>query len=230
MKKTLKLISLLAVVVTLLSCATFKTEKKNVAYAGMYEKKPVSVLIMPPINKTTSIEAKDYFYSTLTSPVAERGFYVVPPFISMEILKRESAYDAERFLESSLKKFGEMYGADVALFTIIHQWDKSALTSDVTVGVEYIIRSIKTGEILYQRKGSIVYDTSIRINGGGLFGLLATVVASSVNTAVTDYVPVSRSCNSYTLADLPAGKYHSKFDKDGEESAGANDFTVTLGK
>lgn len=230
MKKALKLVCLMAIVVSLLSCATVKTEKKNVAYAGMYDEKPVSVLIMPPINKTTSIEAKEYFYSTLTSPVAERGFYVVPPFISMEILKRESAYDAEMFLEASLKKFGEMYGADVALFTIIHSWDKSALTSDVTVGVEYIVRSIKTGEILYQRKGSIVYDTSIKINTGGIFGILASVAASAVSTAVTDYVPVSRSCNTYTLADLPAGKYSPKFDKDGEEPAGVNDFTVTLGK
>lgn len=230
MKKIIKLITLTAIVVSLLSCATTKTETKNVAYAGMYDQKPVSVLIMPPINKTTSIEAKEYFYSTLKSPVAEKGYYVIPPFISMEILKRESAYDAERFLEAPLKKFGELYGADVALFTIIHSWDKNALTADVTVGVEYIVRSIKTGETLYHRKGTIVYDTSIKVNAGGIFGLLASVAASAVSTAVTDYVPVARACNSYTLEDLPAGKYNPKFDKDGEEPAGVNNFTATIDK
>lgn len=227
MKHMLKYITFGALIASLASCATSPGPKGDI-YAGIYEEKPVSVLIMPPINKTTSIEAKEYFYSTLTSPIAEKGFYVVPPFISMEILKQESAYDAERFIESPLTKFGQLYGADLALFTIIHKWDKSALTSKVSVGVEYLFRSTKTGDIVYNRRGTIVYDTSIKIDNGGLLGVLVSAAASAANTATTDYVPIARKCNKYTLADLPAGKYNPKFDTDAEEKAGINNFTVTL--
>ncbi len=229
MKKTVQLIAVAALAVILASCATAKTDKKNVAYAGMYEEKPVSVLIMPPINRSTAVEAKEYFYSTLHTPVAEHGYYVIPPFISMEILKRESAYDAERFLEAPLKKFGQLYGADVALFTVIHKWDKSALFNNITIDVEYIFRSVDTGATLYKRRGAIVYDTSIATgSGGGLIGLLVKVTANAIATAVTDYVPVSRQCNSYTLSDMPAGKYHKEFGLDGEKPAGAPMFQAKL--
>ena len=72
---------------------------------------------MPPINRSTNVEAKEYFHSTLIVPLANQGYYVIPPFLSMEILKRESAYDAELFLNSTLSKFGEVFGADIVLFT-----------------------------------------------------------------------------------------------------------------
>jgi len=46
---------------------------------------------MPPINKSTNVEAKEYFHSTMNIPIANAGYYVIPPFLSMEILKKESA-------------------------------------------------------------------------------------------------------------------------------------------
>lgn len=229
MKKTLRLIAVAALAVILASCATAKTEKKNVAYAGMYQEKPVSVLLMPPINRSTAVEAKEYFYSTLLTPVAEHGYYVIPPFISMEILKRESAYDSERFLDAPLKKFGQLYGANVALFTVIHKWDKSALFNTITIDVEYIFRSVDTGATLYKRRGAIVYDTSVASgNSGGIWGLIAKVAINAIATAATDYVPVSRQCNNYTLSDMPAGKYHKDFGLDGDQAAGAPMFQAKL--
>ena len=114
---------------------------KSVAYKGMYDEKPLSILIMPPVNRSTNVEAKEYFHSTLLIPIADAGFYVVPPFLSMEILKKESAYDSEMFLSSALTKFGEVFGADLVLFTIIHRWDKSGIASNVYVEVEYIFKN-----------------------------------------------------------------------------------------
>ena len=127
------------------SCSTTKPVLKSEAYKGMYSEKPLTVLIMPPINKTTSVDAKEYFHSTLNIPIANAGYYVIPTFLSMEILKRESAYDAELFLNSPLTKFGDVFGADVALFTIIHKWDKTY--GMVYVEVEHLVKSIKTNEV-----------------------------------------------------------------------------------
>ena len=122
-----KLVYLFALSLIMTSCGPTNTITKSQAYAGIYDQKPVSVLIMPPINRSTAVEAKEYFHSTLNVPIINSGYYVVPPFLSIEILKRESAYDAELFTERSLNIFKEIFGADLALFTIINKWDKSSI-------------------------------------------------------------------------------------------------------
>ncbi len=208
------------------SCSTTQPILKTVAYKGMYSEKPLTVLLMPPINKTTSVDAKEYFHSTLNVPIANAGFYVIPTFLSMEILKRESAYDAELFLNSPLTKFGEVFGADVALFTIIHKWDKTY--GMVYVEVEYVIKSVKTNEVLYTRKGQINYNTNVQVNNAGLEGALMSIAATAINTAATKYVDVARIANTYTFKDLPRGKYSPVNPNESTEYAGPKEFKVTL--
>jgi hypothetical protein len=226
--KKLVLILGIAAALVLSSCSSMKPTPRSTAYKGMYKEKPVSILIMPPINKTTNVECKEYFQTTLLAPLANAGYYVVPPFLSMEILKKESAYDSELFLNQPLTKFGEVFGADVALFTIIHKWDKSGLAATVTVDIEYIFKSISTGNVLYTRRGTVVYDSSVQTQGGGLGSLVASVALSAAKTALTNYMPIARACNGYTLTDIPAGKYSTEFEKDGAKPAGAKNFKVTI--
>ena len=210
------------------ACSTTKPVAKSVAYKHIYEEKPVAILFMPPINRSTAVDAKEFFHATLNIPIAEAGYYVIPPFISMEILKQESAYDAELFLDASLLKFGEIFGADLALFTIIHRWDKNALSANVFVEVEYVFKSIKTNEIVYSRRGNITCNASISTGVGGVWGLLADLAVSAINTAATKYVDVAKVCNTYTFSDLPAGKYNPKYGKDGAELAGQKEFKATV--
>ncbi len=225
-----ELIYLIGIIVTLSSCTTTSEITKSTAYKGIYDEKPLTVLLMPPINRSTNVEAKEYFHSTLNIPIANAGYYVIPPFLSMEILKRESAYDSDLFLNSPLDKFGEVFGADITVFTIIHKWDKSGLAAKVHVEVEYIIKSTKTNRIIYTRKGEVTYDASVSsgINGG--LGVLADMAASAINTAATKYVDVARACNAYTFKDLPAGKYSPLYRNDGAATAGKKEFKVNLNK
>lgn len=223
-----KLILTVIAVAFLSSCTTTAPIAKSIAYKGMYYEKPLTVLLMPPINRSTNVEAKEYFHSTLNIPIANAGFYVIPTFLSMEILKKESAYDAELFLNSPLNKFGEVFGADLAVFTIIHKWDKSGLAAKVYVEVEYIIKSIKTNEILYTRKGDVTYNTSVSTGAGGIAGLVADIALSAINTAATKYVDVARACNAYTFKDLPAGKYSPIYGTDGAQLAGKKEFKARL--
>ena len=209
------------------SCGTTSKLNKAQAYKGIYTEKHLSVLIMTPINISTNVDAKEYFYTTLNVPVINAGYYVIPPFLSMEILKRESAYDSELFINKpSLKIFNEIFGADLALFTIISKWDKSSLASRVTVEVEYILKSTHTNEIMYSRKGTILYNTSISSEGS----FLTNIVASAINTAATKYVDVARASNNYIFMDLPKGKYSPKYGLDREEMAGLKVIKVRLPK
>ena len=210
------------------SCTTSTKITKSTAYKGMYDEQPLSVLVMPPINRSTNIEAKEFFHATLNVPIANAGFYVVPPFLSMEILKRESAYDSELFLTQSLEKFNEIFDADIALFSIIHKWDKNTIGAKVNVDIEYILKSTITNEVLYTRYGSIIYDASVSTGGDGIYALLTDIALSAVNTAATKYVDLAKVCNGYTLSDLPKGKYSPWHNIDKDDYAGAKKFTKRL--
>ena len=212
-------------VVSLASCSTPTTLSQQ--YPGMYEEKPLSIAIMPPINQTTHAEAKDYFYTTMYMPLCEKGYYVYSPYLTMEMFQQESAYDAEMFLEADLTPFRNVLDADAAMFTIIKDWRRNNVGGMLTVKIEYILRSTKTGQTLYTREGEIKVDTSIDGGSGG-FGALVGMIATAINTAATDKVVAGRKCTAFVLTDLPAGKYSPMHEKDASNPAGKKFIKATV--
>lgn len=212
-------------VVSLASCSTPTTLSQQ--YPGMYEEKPLSIVIMPPINQTTHAEAKDYFYTTMYMPLCEKGYYVYSPYLTMEMFQQESAYDAEMFLEADLTPFRNVLDADAAMFTIIKDWRRNNVGGMLTVKIEYILRSTKTGQTLYTREGEIRVDTSIYGGSGGL-GALVGMIATAINTAATDKVVAGRKCTAFVLSDLPAGKYSPLHEKDASNPAGKKIIKATV--
>lgn len=222
--------ALLASIILLSSCGTTKqTHSKEEMYGALYNDHPTSIAIMPPINRTNNVEAKEFFYLTLSQPLSEQGYYVFPPFLTMEMFKTESAYDAEQFINGPLGKFKEVLGADAVLFTTINKWEKKAgLANTVNVEVEYSLRSTQNNEELFYRKGNIIYDASISSSGGGLMGALVNMAASAINTAATNHIKVARACNNFILSDTPAGTYSPNFGQDRSSLAGDKEFTQTI--
>ncbi|MCM1079395.1 MAG: DUF799 domain-containing protein [Bacteroidales bacterium] len=204
----------IASVIVLASCSSGLSLEKQ--YPLMYTERPTSIVIMPPINNTTHVEAKDYFYTTLYAPLCEKGYYVFSPYLTMELFQTESAYDAEMFIDGDLNVFKNVLGADAAMFTKITKWKRNNVGGTISAEVEYILRSTTTGETLYTRKGDIKLDTSV---GGG--NLLVNLIATAVATATTDKVEAGRACSMYVLSNMPAGKYDTaNFDKDRNKPAG----------
>ena len=220
-----KIIGIIMAVVSLASCSTPTTLSQQ--YPGMYEEKPLSIAIMPPINQTTHAEAKDYFYTTMYMPLCEKGYYVYSPYLTMEMFQQESAYDAEMFLEADLTPFRNVLDADAAMFTIIKDWRRNNIGGMLTVKIEYILRSTKTGQTLYTREGEIKVDTSIDGGSGG-FGALVGMIATAINTAATDKVVAGRKCTAFVLTDLPAGKYSPMHEKDASNPAGKKFIKATV--
>ncbi len=219
--KHLKSFLLMMAAVMFASCAQNIT--RGTQYPKMYEEKPVSIVVMPPINQTQHVEAKDYFYTTMYMPLCEKGYYVYSPMLTMEMFQSESAYDAEQFLNGDLGQFRNVLGADAAMFTVIKSWKRNNVGGKLTVGVEYILRSTKTGETLYHREGLIKVDTSVQ--GSGIFSLIAT----AVSTALTDKVVAGRKCTAFVLSDMPSGKYDETwFGKDEKQPAGKSYIKATV--
>lgn len=210
----MKRILLFAVVLALLtSCAHQITRGDQ--YAKMYEEKPTTILVMAPINKTNFPEAKDYFYTSLYQPLCEKGYYVFSPNMTMEMLQAESAYDSEMFIDGNLNKFGDFLNADACLFTTIKLWKRNNLGGRITVGIEYLLKSTKTGETLYKREGEIKLDRSVS-GGNPLINLIAT----AISTAATDKAEAGQACSAFVLSDMPVGKYDEQYGKDMKVPAG----------
>ena len=208
------------------SCA--QTITRGTQYAKMYEEQPTSIVVMPPINQTNFVEAKDYFYTTMHMPLSEKGYYVYSPYLTMEMFQTESAYDSEMFLEGDLTTFRNVLGADAAMFTIIKSWKRNNVGGKLTVGVEYILRSTKTGETIYKREGLIKVDTSVDTGGSGLFSAIVNLAATTLSTALTDKVIAGRRCTAFVLSDMPEGKYSPLFERDMELPAGESYIKATV--
>lgn len=221
--------NILLAIISLLLVSCSQKITRDMQYPKMYEEKPVSIVIMPPINQTQHVEAKDYFYTTMFAPLCEKGYYVFSPLLTMELFQSESAYDAEQFIEADLSQFRNVLGADAAMFTIIKSWKRNNIGGKLTVDVEYILRSTKTNETLYRREGNIKVDTSVSGGGGGVFGALVNLAATAISTATTDKVIAGRRCTAYVLSDMPVGKYDTElYGKDQKLPAGKSFVKATV--
>jgi hypothetical protein len=207
-----KLILLSLVSVVFASCSLQKPPTRAEAFEHFYNERPASIVVLPPVNKTANVEAKEFFATTMHRPLANYGYYIVPPLLMTEVLQNEGAYDTEMFLDQSLASFGEVFQANLALFPIIHKWKKIGLLGTIHIDIEFIFKDIETNEVVFTRFGEFVYNANNNSGGNILVSLLANVIA----TKFTDYVPVARQCVEMLIIDLPFGKYHEEYITDGK--------------
>ena len=198
----------------LTSCGMFNSLTRESQYAKMYEEKPVTLLVMPPINNSTNVEAKDLLYTSISRPLVEAGYYVISPLLAMDVLKTESAYDAENFFDAPLTAFNNYFGADAVVFSIIDSWAKRGL--GIQTKIRYVIKSAYTNEILFDRSCDLYLDLSIDSQSDSPLIALIDLAASAINTAATDHIIAARKANYFIFRDIPRGKYSPDYllDKD----------------
>ena len=196
------------------SCGIFNGPTRGEQYAKMYEEKPVTLLVMPPINYSSHAEAKDLLYTSISRPLIEAGYYVISPLLAMDIFKAESAYDSENFFDGPVDAFHKFFGADAVVFTIIDKWTKKGV--GIETKIRYVIKSTHTNDILFERSCDLYLDLSIDTDSKDLLGSIFDLAASAINTAVTDHIVAARKANYCIISDIPRGKYSPDYilDKD----------------
>ena len=73
MKAIKWMLCILAVALT--GCVTAPAKKDLSAF---HTAAPRSILVVPAVNKSLDVDAPNYLLSTLTLPLAEKGFYIFP--------------------------------------------------------------------------------------------------------------------------------------------------------
>ena len=202
------------------------TVTRESQYAKMYEEKPITLLVMPPINNSTNVEAKDLLYTSISRPLVEAGYYVISPLLAMDVLKAESAYDSEMFFDAPLTTFQNYFGADAVVFSVIDTWAKKGM--GIETKIRYVIKSAYTNDTLFERSCDLYLDLSVDSGANGILGALVDLAASAINTAATDHIKAARKANYYILRDIPRGKYSPEHMLDKETAAEEKDVVARV--
>lgn len=213
--KTTRSISIVAVLLLLIGCAA--TETKRDAFPEMYDpgKRPLSILVLPALNESTAAEASDYYNVTIAEPLSLAGYYVYPLEIITEILRDEGVADSAMIRKLPASAFKQGFGADAVLFVTITSWDKNymIIASTVSVGLEFVMLSTTTDEVLWSYSTLAVVDAS-----GSSGNILVDIISTAVNTAIIKNVNVAKMANAQALVALPVGSYHSGVGSDGGDN------------
>lgn len=198
----------------LAGCVAAPDQKKD--YTQFRNQDPRSILVVPVVNNTVNTDAPDYFLSTISFPIAERGYYVFPVNLVKSVMEEEGLSDANMVHSADPKRLGQLYGADSILYISINHWETTyaVLVATTTVSFEYVLKSGKTGEELWREDSTISYTPQSNSNSG-LLGLLIT---AALQKAAPNYLPLARQANGTAVLapgkGLPAGPYDEKYGKD----------------
>lgn len=187
----------------------------------MYTDHPTSILVLPPINKSTAADAKEYYATTVAEPLTNNGYYVFPMEVVYDILQQEGLFDTETMYNIPVEKFREFFGADAVLYVTILDWNtKYFLTSgSVNVKIACELRSTTSGEVIWFYDDEVSVNTSGESGGAtGLAGLLVAAVTTAIKTATQSYIEPARDVSKQVFLAMPAGKYHPDFNKDQKKS------------
>jgi hypothetical protein len=180
---------------------------------------PRSILIVPVINESVDITAADYMLSTLTIPLAERGYYVFPINAVKRVLEDDGLADSSLVHSAPTSKLANLFGADAVLYIVVEQWDAKymVLTTTTTVALSYQIRDGKTNDVLWENKVKMVYQPNDGGSGGGSpGGLVAALIVKAVVAAIEkgspNYMPLAHQANAkaflhYPGEGIPLGPY-----------------------
>lgn len=224
-----RIIAIAAVALLVSACGVTSTQPsitRGSQYPKMYEDKPVVLLVMPPINNTSNVEAKDLLYTSISKPLAEAGYYVISPLLAMDILRAESAYDAELFVDGPFDKFVEYFGCDAVVFSEINTWTKQGFGIDTEI--RYYIKSAVTGEILFDRNCDLYLDLHYNSGSSSTIGILVDLAASAIATAATEHIEAARDVNSFVFRDIPRGKYSPEYQQDFDTEASEKDIKTVV--
>ena len=195
-------------------CAT--PPKKD--YTQLRQEDPHSILVIPATNQSVEVNAPDYFLATIAQPLAERGYYVYPVNMIRSVMADDGLSDADMVHASDPRRLGQLFGADAIMYIAIDKWEAKyvVLTTKVTVELDYVLKSAKTGNVLWTNHQVMVYQP--QSNSGGLAGLVANAVAAAITKAAPNYIPLAQQANLRAVglkqSGLPAGPHNSQYRKD----------------
>jgi len=157
-------------------------------YTAFKQNRPVSMLVLPPLNETPEVTATYGVLSQVTLPLAEAGYYVVPVSLMDETFRQNGLNSPAEIHDVSPRKLREIFGADAAVYIKVTQYGTSyrVIASETRVTTQGRIVDLRTGELLWQGTATASSSENRNSNQGGLAGLLVNAIVSQIIETASD--------------------------------------------
>lgn len=185
--------ALMTALILLTGCATTPYD-----YSALIAAKPRSVVVLPPINETIEIEAPYTFLSTISRPLAEKGYYVFPVSVVDTMMKENGLPTPAEMHMVPLDKLREIIGADAVLYVQLQEWGQKfeVFSSRAVVRFSLKLVDTQTGAELWAASGFAQEQSG---DGGmGLAGAIVGALVTQVVSAAVDKTPELSRTASFT--------------------------------
>lgn len=177
-------------------------------YTAFRQSRPRSILVLPPVNTSTAVEASYSLLSQMTFPLAESGYYVMPVTLVDETFRQNGLANPAEIEKVSLAKLHDIFGADAALYVNITQYGTvyHLVASESVVSAEGRLVDLRSGALLWEGKAS-ASSAENQTASGGLIELLVMAVVKQIVEQTTNASHNIASVTSSRLlgAGRPAG-------------------------
>lgn len=183
-------------------CAT-----KPYDYSALQQSKPRSILVIPPINNSIEVNAPYIYLSTITRPLAEKGYYVFPVAVIDYLFKENGLPTPAEMNGVPLDKIDEIIGADAVLYVSIEEWGQKylVLSSETKVQATLRLVDVKTGRQLWEAT-AFARQSSNDGNNGIIGALIGAAVTQIMASTIADATPnVARQANGFAIFNKERG-------------------------
>jgi len=111
-------------------------------YSAFVRARPASILILPPVNQTSQLDAGPAVMALATEPLAESGYYVFPVSLVRDTLKANGVTEALQAQSVSPAWLRQTFGADAALYMTIQRYGDERLEVDHEIQVQITARLV----------------------------------------------------------------------------------------
>ncbi len=184
-------------------------------YSLFREHPPRSLLVLPPLDNTMEVDATYAYLSTVTMPLAERGYYVFPVAVVDRILRDNGLPTPAEMHAVSLAKISEIFGADAVLYITLGDWGTSyqVIDSSTTVSADARLVDVRTGTEIWRGSNETVQSSNS--GSGSLVDMLASALVNQVATSVSDPSrDVARECNDGLFCNEHSGLLYGPYSED----------------
>jgi len=193
-------------ITALLALTGCNTTSPSYNYTQLTNHAPRSILVIPPMNNTMEPNAPYIYLSTITSVLAEKGYYVFPVAVIDNFLKENGLPTPAEMNNIPLDKIDAHIGADAVLYVTLDDWGQNfeVFSSSTVVRGGVKLVSVKTGELLWDAPINFVESSSSSDNG--LVGALVSAIATQIINDIHDNTPhVARQANHVAINNKTRG-------------------------
>ena len=144
-------------------------------YSLFYQYQPKSILILPPRNLTTELNANYSVFTQSARSLADLGYYIYPTVLVDEYFKQNGILIADEMHAIPLPKLHEIFQADAVLYIDVEAY-----------GTKYVVFSsnnivVASAVLVDARTGTELWRGRVNYNEPGSSGLIEALIEQLIN-------------------------------------------------